>query len=153
MSTPNPPNPSTTYDKLLQTLRQAGLRVTAQRRLICAYLATTQSHPTAAALYQALSATHPELSLATVYNTLNVLSELGALVQLDLGDEHTHYETNLAPHINLICRRCRQVFDVESVQPVNTMLATLPSEIGFQASTVHVQVSGLCVDCQKASEQ
>lgn len=149
MSTPNPP---TTYDKLLQTLRQAGLRITPQRRLICQYLATTQSHPTAAGLYQSLSASHPELSLATVYNTLKVLSELGALVQLNLGDEHTHYETNLAPHVNLICRRCRQVIDVESAQPVDAVLAALPSNIGFQAATVHVQVSGLCAACQKASE-
>lgn len=145
-------NLPTTYDQLLQTLREAGLRVTTQRRLICQYLATTQSHPTAAALYQELSASHPELSLATVYNTLNVLSSLGALVQLDLGDEHTHYETNLAPHVNLICRRCRQVIDVESVQPVNAVSSALPSSIGFEAATVHVQVSGLCASCQKASE-
>ena len=143
---------TTTYDSLLQVLHQAGLRITSQRRLICEYLATTQSHPTAALLYQELSARHPELSLATVYNTLNILSELGALVQLNLGDEHTHYETNLTPHVNLICRHCRRVIDVESVQPVDAVLAALPSSIGFQAATVHVQVSGLCASCQKASE-
>jgi Fur family peroxide stress response transcriptional regulator len=134
--------------RLLNLLRQAGYRITPQRRAICDYLARTEQHPTAYRVYEALSADHPDLSRATVYNTLNVLHELGALVQLDLGDEHTHYETNLAPHVNLICRRCRAVFDFTPLEPPTAFLDSLHATSGFQPTTVHVQVMGLCPDCQ-----
>jgi Fur family transcriptional regulator, peroxide stress response regulator len=132
----------------LHLLRQAGYRITPQRRAICEYLATTEQHPTAYGVYEALAAHHPELSRATVYNTLNVLHELGALVQLDLGDEHTHYETNLAPHVNLICRRCRTVFDFTPTEPPTAFLDLLRVTSGFQPATVHVQVMGICPACQ-----
>ena len=87
-------------DLYLNALRQAGKRITEQRRLVCEYLAETTTHPTPYQLYEDLSAQHPEISRATVYNTLNVLQELGAIVEIGFGTEHTHYETDTTPHIN-----------------------------------------------------
>nr|HMN31498.1 transcriptional repressor [Caldilineaceae bacterium] len=72
-----------------EALRQAGHRLTAQRRAICAYLATTNTHPTPSAVYRSLMADHPEISRATAYNTLHVLQQLGAIIQIDLADDHT----------------------------------------------------------------
>ena len=65
-------------DVLINTLRQAGRRITEQRRVICEYLAQTNAHPTPYQVYADISISHPEISRATVYNTLNVLRELGA---------------------------------------------------------------------------
>lgn len=132
----------------LDALRKAGHRITAQRRLVCEYLATTDKHPTPSIVYADLAIQHPEISRATVYNTLSVLHALGAIVQIDLGDEHTHYETNLTPHVNLICRRCRRVSDFEPADPPDAFLAALRRSSLFQPATVHVQVLGLCHECQ-----
>jgi Fe2+ or Zn2+ uptake regulation protein len=92
--------------------------------------------------------THPELSRSTVYNTLNILYELGVITQIDLGDEHTHYETNLQPHVNLICRRCHRVIDYAPSLPFGGLLDGVRLAAKFQPATVHVQVLGLCAACQ-----
>jgi Fur family peroxide stress response transcriptional regulator len=137
----------TNSNRLLDALRAAGHRITGQRRILCNYLAKTHSHPTASAVYAALAPAHPELSRATVYNTLNILHQLGAIIQIDLGDDHTHYETNLQPHVNLICRRCGRVTDIASPLPLVEILESVQVE-EFHAATVQIQVLGLCVDCQ-----
>ena len=70
------------YNRYIEVLQQAGRRITEQRKLICAYLAATRSHPTPYQVYADLSEAHPEISRATVYNTLNALKELGAIVEI-----------------------------------------------------------------------
>ncbi len=67
----------TDSQRLMDTLKTAGMRLTHQRRVICEYLARTDAHPTAATIYDALKPELPSLSLMTVYNTLNTLAELG----------------------------------------------------------------------------
>lgn len=136
------------HETFLDALRKAGHRITPQRQVVCEYLATTAGHPTASTVYADVIAQHPEISRATVYNTLSVLHELGAIVQIDLGDDHTHYETNLTPHVNLICRRCRRVIDFEPAESPEAFLATLRRSTNFLPTTVHVQVLGLCHACQ-----
>ena len=141
------------HEPFLDALRKAGHRITPQRRLICEYLTTTAEHPTPSVVYSALATQHPEISRATVYNTLSVLHELGVIVQIDLGDDHTHYETNLAPHVNLICRCCRRVIDFEPLDAPDAFLASLQRSSQFLPTTVHVQVLGLCHECQLQESQ
>jgi Fur family peroxide stress response transcriptional regulator len=143
---------STTVTALLDALHHAGHRITPQRRAICRYLATVASHPTPSEIYVGVRVLEPTISRATVYNTLNALATAGALVQIELGDEHTHYETNLTPHVNLVCRQCRQVTDYEAKAFTGKMMAVLEQATNFAPSTVHVQVFGLCAACQQAKD-
>lgn len=137
---------------LLDALRRTGHRITPQRRAICHYLATTASHPTPSEIYLGVLARFPAISRATIYNTLNALYQAGALVQIDLGDEHTHYETNLTPHANLVCRRCGQVIDYEPPALPGEFWSTLEQTQHFTPDTVHVQVIGLCAACQQTKD-
>jgi Fur family peroxide stress response transcriptional regulator len=98
----------------LTLLRNAGHRITEQRQLICEYLAQTDQHPTPYQVYTDIHGRHPEISRATIYNTLNALQQLGAIVEINFGANHTHYETDPSPHVNLICLRCHQVVDYHS---------------------------------------
>ena len=135
-------------DVFLNAIRQSGRRVTEQRRVICSYLAASQSHPTPSRVFADVSREHPEISRATVYNTLNILQELGAIVEISFGDGHTHYETNTSPHVNLVCLRCHDIVDVP-VAP-----ALLESEEawlrdGFQPVAVKMDVYGFCEECRR----
>lgn len=51
-------------------------------------------------VYADVTQAHPEISRANDHNTLNTLQQLGAIVELSFGAEHTHYDTNPEPHIN-----------------------------------------------------
>jgi Fur family peroxide stress response transcriptional regulator len=132
----------------LDALKRGGYRITEQRRAICEYLGQTESHPTPSDVYSAVSQGHPEISLATVYNTLNALRDLGAIVEISVGGEHTHYDINPAPHVNLICLRCDQVFDYEGSIPTESLYQQVYADIDFQPVAVQVQMVGFCPQCR-----
>ncbi len=136
-------------DLYINALRQAGKRITEQRRLVCEYLAETTTHPTPYQLYEDLSAQHPEISRATVYNTLNVLQELGAIVEIGFGTEHTHYETDTTPHINLICLRCHEITDYHGPAPLADVQASVTDAGSFLPLAVRVDVLGFCERCRE----
>ncbi len=132
----------------LNALKTGGYRITDQRRAVCDYLARTESHPTPSNVYVAVSAESPEISRATVYNTLNALRDLGAIVEISVGGDHTHYDTNPQPHVNLVCLRCGQVYDYAGDVPLGALYATVHAQTGFQAVSAQVQMVGFCAACQ-----
>lgn len=144
-----PSAPAEKYRRYLQMLRKAGLRLTPQRIAICEFLAHTERHPSAYQVYEELAATHPGISRATVYNTLNTLRELGAIVELSFGSDHTHYETNTQPHVNLICLRCHQIVDYFGDPGVDALTEGVRQELGFQTVAVKLDLVGFCEACRQ----
>jgi Fur family transcriptional regulator, peroxide stress response regulator len=136
-------------ERYVAALRQAGYRITAQRRIVCETLARTHTHPTPSEVYEAISRAHPEVSRATVYNTLNALRELGAITEISVGGDHTHYETDPSPHINLVCLRCHLVTDYQGQISLVEHAETLQAETGFYPVAAPVQIMGFCRDCQE----
>lgn len=136
-------------DLYINALRQAGKRITEQRQAICEYLAATESHPTPYQVYDELAPRFPEMSRATVYNTLNVLKELGAIVEIGFGADHTRYDTDTAPHVNLVCLRCHEISDYEGPMPFHDMQRSLEGGSGFLPMVMRVDVMGFCKKCRE----
>jgi Fur family peroxide stress response transcriptional regulator len=139
--------------RFIDTLRRAGLRVTSQRVAVCEFLARTKIHPTPSQVFEAVREAHPEISQATVYNTLNTLRDLGAIVEIGAGTEQTHYETDLDPHVNLVCLRCHEISDLEDTQAPEVLMDNIFHDTGFRATTLQVQVTGFCPACQEAKRE
>lgn len=132
-----------------RALEDAGYRMTKQRRAICDYLARTTEHPTASSAFATLSSQHPDISRATVYNTLNILKQLGTITEISFGDDHVHYETDLRPHVNLICLRCHSIIDYDQPFPIEEIYETLQDQTGFRPVTDKTEVFGFCKECQE----
>ena len=139
--------------RFVETLRRAGLRVTSQRVAVCEYLARTKVHPTTSQVFDAVRKRHPDISQATVYNTLNTLRDLGAIVEISAGTEHTRYEPDPSPHINLVCLRCHQVSDLQDNVSPDLLMDNIFQNTGFRATSLQVQVSGFCPECQQAKRE
>jgi len=143
-------------DFYLTALRNAGHRITEQRYAICDYLAHTDKHPTPYQVFTDISALHPEISRATIYNTLNALQQLGAIVEINFGANHTHYETDPSPHVNLICLRCHSVVDFHSASAAHFIktpeFVALQQAVNFQIMATKVDVLGLCQTCQREGQ-
>jgi Fur family peroxide stress response transcriptional regulator len=139
----------TNLEQLLARLEAAGRRVTPQRALVCAALLEHGGHPTTSEIWQSLRAAHPSLSQATVYNTIAMLEELGLLRRLDIaGDEHTHYDLGVAPHVNAFCRQCGRVADVYT-DTLEALLGLVAARSGYDLDPREgVIVYGLCADCK-----
>ena len=132
----------------VETLQRAGMRVTPQRLAIYRLLSSTDRHPTAQMIYEELQPLFPSLSLATVYNTLEKLVELGVVNALGTaGDSSIHYDADTGPHVNLACVACHRVIDLPS-QHVAALDQEVAASSGYQLLGARVLYYGLCPQCQ-----
>ncbi len=138
-----------TYQALIEALHKAGHRLTAQRLAICRYLASSRAHPTPATVYTQVRQQLPSLSLATVYNTLALLRELGVITEMGTDMGRTRYETDTHPHANLICLRCGQVMDI-SLPDLKAVQAALAAQSAFELRNLRLDAYGLCPDCRRS---
>lgn len=134
---------------LLERLRGRGWRLTAQRRVVAEVLAGDHVHYTADEVHARAAELLPEISRATVYNTLGELVGLGEIVEVSTDGRAKRYDPNAHhPHQHLVCSRCGTIRDV---QPTGDPLADLPAteRFGFTVSAVEVTYRGLCPDCRR----
>ncbi|MEC3996059.1 Fur family transcriptional regulator [Actinacidiphila sp. DG2A-62] len=132
---------------LLDRLRGRGWRLTAQRRVVAEVLDGHHVHLTADEVHARASQRLPEISRATVYNTLGELVSLGEVIEVATDGRARRYDPNARrPHQHLVCSGCGTIRDVH---PEGDPLADLPAaeRFGFTVSTAEVTYRGLCPDC------
>lgn len=129
---------------LLDRLRDRHWRVTPQRRVVAEVLDADDGHLTADAVLSRALERLPEISLATVYNTLNELVAMGELVEVAAGGGPKRYDRNVAPHHHLVCTACGALKDVpaRAVEPLSGS-----DRQGFVVQDVEVVFKGLCPVC------
>lgn len=131
--------------ELTDLFRQRGLKVTPQRQCIFRVLHDAATHPTAEAVYAAARAEMPTLSLRTVYQTLNDLTDMGELTTLQLGTGSARFDPNLEAHHHLVCTRCGTVADLDVDFPDVRLPAR--DRQGFDVRGTEITFRGLCPDC------
>jgi len=132
---------------LLERLRGRGWRMTSQRRVVAEVLDGEHVHLTADEVHARAAQRLPEISRATVYNTLGELVSLGEVIEVATDGRAKRYDPNAHhPHQHLICSNCGTIRDVH---PTGNPLADLPAEerFGFTVSQVEVTYRGLCGAC------
>jgi Fur family peroxide stress response transcriptional regulator len=145
-------DPQARYEQLLAKLRQSDYRMTPQRMSLVRLIAASEEHPSAARLYEQIKVQFPTMSLATVYKTLDVLKQLGEVLEIGLHDD-SHYDGNRPyPHPHLICTKCRKIMDGELDTSVRTLVGEVERISGFRIERHQLDFYGLCPDCQKTSE-
>jgi Fur family ferric uptake transcriptional regulator len=93
----------------------------------------------------------PELSQATVYNTLNELVAMGELNELRVLGTASQYDPNVSDHHHhLICRSCGMVYDVHPAGLDGLVLARNQRH-GFSLDEVEVTFRGICSSCAERS--
>ncbi len=85
-------------EQLEETLRSGGVRITQQRMAILAALAASDDHPTVETLHRRANKLNANVSLATVYRTVTVLVERGAIIRNEFDGSKSSYELANKPH-------------------------------------------------------
>jgi Fur family peroxide stress response transcriptional regulator len=132
-------------EKIISELQRAGIRLTPQRRAILDYLASTDVHPSAQQIFQEVQKTHPDISLATIYNTVKKLESLGHLKMLEIEPDN-RCETNMGQHINLICNICGKIQDMDGSLTINS--EEVLHRFGFQVLDSRMEYHGVCSACR-----
>jgi Fe2+ or Zn2+ uptake regulation protein len=137
--------------ELTELFHARGLKVTPQRQAIFRILHEAETHPTAEAVYAAVTREMPTVSLRTVYQTLHDLSDMGEILQIDLGTGSTRFDPNIDRHHHLVCDRCGRVVDVYT--DTASLRVTPRQRHGFDITTTEVVFRGTCPACLSTDQQ
>lgn len=136
--------------ELERLIRQAELRVTAQRIAVLEALEEEGKHRDAEFLVGAARRRFPALSRQAVYDNLNALVAAGIVRRIEPAGRPALYETRVGDnHHHLICRQCAATVDVDCA--VGHAPCLHPSDDhGFAIDEAEVVYWGLCPACQAA---
>lgn len=135
--------------KFAQFLESRNMRKTSERFTILEKIYSSSAHVEAVALHGAMLSDGYQVSIATVYNTLNLLVEAGLVRRIALGDGVARYERMTAAnnHHHLICTHCGKVKEMKAVEVVGDMLSRKPRS--FEPAYYTLYIYGLCSRCAK----
>lgn len=140
-----------TSDYLRDRLRAAGRRVTHQRELILEVLEASHQHLDADALFERVKARDPGVSLATIYRTLSLFTEMGLVREHRLSGKRTLYEPMRdEPHYHFTCLGCGEAIDF-GTPLVEQIEEELREQEGVSVTNTHLLVSGFCAQCRAQS--
>ena len=145
--------------KIRESETQGGnpMKVTPQRRLIFKALEGKTTHPTADDIYQEVKDIIPDISVATVYKTLNELVKLGLLLELKHDGEQSRFDPRTDHHSHLMCIGTRlnekgKTVPCGRLEDVSTSFPQLAvpegEQKGFILVSNEVIFYGYCPDCQ-----
>jgi Fur family ferric uptake transcriptional regulator len=143
---PAPASPSDAAARL----RAAGLRATEQRRAVLDALGEL-GHASVDQLAVSVQRTLPEVSLSTVYRTLEALEAVGLVTHTHLHHgAPTYHSVDEEPHLHLVCEACGAV-DQQGVAVALEMAEAVHRTTGFRVDLTHLALHGRCAGCAPGS--
>lgn len=137
-------------EQIVAKLHEKGFRATPQRLAICEYVLSSKDHPTTDMVYIEVKRKYPTLSLATVYQTLHLLTDIGILQELELNDRISRYEPRISPHINILCRNCGMVEEYET-EDFRELWSKIVGGLGFEPIGQRIDIYRYCDKCRARS--
>jgi Fur family ferric uptake transcriptional regulator len=136
-------------------LKQNGLKVTTQRIAILEVLNNRpDKHMTAEEIYDYVKKKYPEIGIATVYRTIQVLSELNLIDRLNLDDGYVRYEIHKKDrehschhHHHLICLECGSIYAFQD-DLLEELEKRIEDTMGFEVVDHEVKLYGRCKKCR-----
>ncbi len=135
---------------LRQALEAAGCRCTRQRVAVYGHLVDAMGHPTADEVFQSVKQSIPNISLATVYKSLETFVEAGLATRLqgDGGLMPARYEARGDGHYHLRCLKTGRVddvpmeFDSNLIAKLDPELETRLGNLGFKLTGYRLELLG-----------
>jgi len=132
----------------ITTLREKGLKLTPQRRLIVDAIHEADAHLTAEEIIAHVQAKMPEVHKSTIYRTLELLEKTGCVFKSDLGDHAIYHHAEEGHHHHLVCSNCGKTIECDE-ELFATVEESLAKKHGFSVNFKHLVISGLCEECKK----
>lgn len=134
-------------NEVIETLRLQGFRITQPRRIIIEYLMENGDHPTVEEIYSQISSRYPNISLATIYNNINFLVEIGLVYEIKSSGKVSRYDFIKQRHSHIICESCGKVADFIS-PGVRSIQQDAIKQSGYLIEDSQLELIGLCPECQ-----
>lgn len=146
-------------DQFTAMLRDKGLKVTKQRTLVLGTMATRpEEHLTAEEIYNLTKENCPEIGLATIYRTIQVLLDMHIIHKVNLDDKMARYELPLQSeenhhhHHHALCMECGNVHSFKN-DLLDNLEQAVYDTMGFYVINHEVKLYGLCKECYKKKKE
>ena len=125
------------------------LKYSKQRAVILDFMKDRTDHPTADMVYTNMRKTLPNISLGTVYRNLVLLTELGEIKKVQVGDGVDHFDPVVDDHDHFLCTECGRVYDLPVRETLNASHYA-GSEFKGEITGYTLMLRGVCEHCLSA---
>ncbi len=140
-------------EQIARTLAARGLRLTRQRHAVLDAVAEASSSVSPVQVFDAARQRCPELGLTTVYRTLELLSEIGALRRVHGPDHCEAFVPAGAAHGHtVVCSRCGRVMEFTECD-MHAVVDAAARQTGYRITEHFLQLSGLCAACNGGTDR
>lgn len=143
-----------TMEKLKEKLKATGFKITPQRRAIIEVLIENDNkHLSSEEIYDKVRVNCPEIGLATVYRTMQLLDDINGISKLNLDDGCIRYEINVEGedthhHHHLICKSCGAIIEVKE-DLLDEIESNVEKTYNFTIKDHDLKFYGTCEKCTK----
>ena len=123
-------------------------RNTIQRALVLETVNKLQNHATADEIYEAIISEHPNISRATVYRNLKLLSEMGEIRRLEIPGSPDRFDHRVHNHCHVKCEKCGRLFDVD-MDYISGLENNIRDSHGFDFTGYDIIFRGICPECKE----
>ncbi len=131
---------------MLDQLRQAGYKVTPARTAVLQVIEQGHEHLNPADVLERARGLYPAIGRATVYRTLELLTELGLVRPIYGGENALSFIRAEGGHHHLVCSDCGTVIEFEDCI-ADELAPQLEARFGFQVRSHLLEFYGLCQRC------
>lgn len=144
-------------NNIRKKLHDAGYKLTPQREATTlVLLENDKDHLSAEEIYMLVKQKSPEIGLATVYRTLEMLNELQIVDKISFTDGLARYDMRKEGakhfHHHLLCLECGNIEEVEEDLLVEVE-RVVEKKYHFLVKDHRLTFHGICEDCQKAGKK
>lgn len=134
----------------ISVLRAKGHRVTPQRLIVLDAICELSAHATIADIQAKVYDLDPTIDRSTIYRALSVLTEVGLIVEAEMGDQGAVYTiAGESHHHHLICRACGKVITIDQ-DALIPAVKNIRERYNFHIQPDHLTLKGLCESCLAA---
>ncbi len=144
-----------TQHQIIKILEEKGYRITPQRRSIIDALIQSDKPQTAKEVLEKVRKKFSEIGLDTVYRNLNLLSEMGCLIQINLrSSEKSRFEllkNGEGYHHHIVCIGCGESVCLGQCV-LNEQDLSAIRENGYEMVAYAFEIYGYCPECRNTEK-
>ncbi len=139
-------------DRAIQRISEAGYKVTAARRALVDLILRRSSYFSAADIWEDVQNLAPGVGRATVFRTLDLLTEMQMVGKIHVSDGyHPYVVCQGHHHHHMICSNCGTTSDFDECT-LNELLQQLEHQTHFRIRGHWLEVFGVCESCQQVEK-
>jgi len=136
---------------VISELSHHGFKQTRQRLAVLEVIAGAQARMSPAKVHEQARQLCPDLGLATVYRTLEILDRLGAIRRVHMTDNCEGFApAGLGKGHHVVCVKCGRVAEFTGCN-VSKLVPMATRQTGFHVQEHFLELMGTCDDCYRAA--